>query len=175
MTEKNSEPLRLTSVDSSVRNLSSLPGAYLVPYFILLLLVGIPLFFLELAVGQKIRRGSIGVWNYVCPRLGGIGMSSLMVKWIFVSFHCQWSWTVNGFINKVTVNSGRRGRVDCRVTNQSLARGPIMTLRVLCDHRLFTINSLLVRIFITLKIYSAFLSVISPLNLDIFYNCLTLT
>ncbi|XP_024125295.1 sodium-dependent neutral amino acid transporter SLC6A17 [Oryzias melastigma] len=54
-------------------------GAYLVPYFILLIIIGIPLFFLELAVGQKIRRGSIGVWNYVCPRLGGIGMSSLMV------------------------------------------------------------------------------------------------
>ncbi|CAB1315004.1 unnamed protein product, partial [Coregonus sp. 'balchen'] len=53
--------------------------AYLVPYFILLILIGIPLFFLELAVGQKIRRGSIGVWNYVCPRLGGIGVSSLMV------------------------------------------------------------------------------------------------
>ncbi|KAK1901292.1 Sodium-dependent neutral amino acid transporter SLC6A17 [Dissostichus eleginoides] len=53
-------------------------GAYLVPYAILLLIIGIPLFFLELAVGQKIRRGSIGVWNYVCPSLGGIGMSSLM-------------------------------------------------------------------------------------------------
>lgn len=57
-------------------------GAYLVPYFILLILIGIPLFFLELAVGQRIRRGSIGVWNYVYPRLGGIGVSSLMVsKW----------------------------------------------------------------------------------------------
>ncbi|XP_041656053.1 sodium-dependent neutral amino acid transporter SLC6A17 [Cheilinus undulatus] len=54
-------------------------GAYLVPYFILLLLIGIPLFFLELAVGQRIRRGSIGVWNYVYPLLGGIGVSSLMV------------------------------------------------------------------------------------------------
>uniref|UniRef100_A0A8B9J967 Transporter n=1 Tax=Astyanax mexicanus TaxID=7994 RepID=A0A8B9J967_ASTMX len=54
-------------------------GAYLVPYFILLILIGIPLFFLELAVGQKIRRGSIGVWNYVCPQLGGVGVSSLMV------------------------------------------------------------------------------------------------
>uniref|UniRef100_A0A8C4YXP7 Solute carrier family 6 member 17 n=1 Tax=Gadus morhua TaxID=8049 RepID=A0A8C4YXP7_GADMO len=53
--------------------------AYLVPYFILLILIGIPLFFLELAVGQRIRRGSIGVWNYVYPQLGGIGVSSLMV------------------------------------------------------------------------------------------------
>lgn len=58
---------------------SSVSGAYLVPYFILLILIGIPLFFLELAVGQRIRRGSIGVWNYVYPQLGGIGVSSLMV------------------------------------------------------------------------------------------------
>ncbi|KAL3061037.1 hypothetical protein OYC64_009278 [Pagothenia borchgrevinki] len=54
-------------------------GAYLVPYLILLILIGIPLFFLELAVGQRIRRGSIGVWNYISPRLGGIGFASCMV------------------------------------------------------------------------------------------------
>ncbi|XP_068595999.1 sodium-dependent neutral amino acid transporter B(0)AT2 [Brachionichthys hirsutus] len=54
-------------------------GAYLVPYFILLVLIGIPLFFLELAVGQRIRRGSIGVWNYISPRMGGIGFASCVV------------------------------------------------------------------------------------------------
>ncbi|XP_076588231.1 sodium-dependent neutral amino acid transporter B(0)AT2 [Chaetodon auriga] len=54
-------------------------GAYLVPYLILLILIGIPLFFLELAVGQRIRRGSIGVWNYISPRLGGIGFASCVV------------------------------------------------------------------------------------------------
>ncbi|XP_075883352.1 sodium-dependent neutral amino acid transporter B(0)AT2 isoform X2 [Nelusetta ayraudi] len=53
--------------------------AYLVPYLILLILIGIPLFFLELAVGQRIRRGSIGVWNYISPRLGGIGFASCVV------------------------------------------------------------------------------------------------
>lgn len=55
-------------------------GAYLVPYLILLVLIGIPLFFLELAVGQRIRRGSIGVWNYISPRLGGIGFASCVVS-----------------------------------------------------------------------------------------------
>lgn len=59
---------------------SSPAGAYLVPYFILLVLIGIPLFFLELAVGQRIRRGSIGVWNYISPRLGGIGFASCVVS-----------------------------------------------------------------------------------------------
>ncbi|XP_015262069.1 PREDICTED: sodium-dependent neutral amino acid transporter SLC6A17 isoform X2 [Gekko japonicus] len=54
-------------------------GAYLVPYLILLIIIGLPLFFLEVAVGQMIRRGSIGVWNYICPRLGGIGFASCLV------------------------------------------------------------------------------------------------
>ncbi|KAM6973543.1 sodium-dependent neutral amino acid transporter B(0)AT2 [Aplochiton taeniatus] len=54
-------------------------GAYLVPYLILLVAIGIPLFFLELAVGQRIRRGSIGVWTYISPRLGGIGFASCVV------------------------------------------------------------------------------------------------
>ncbi|XP_027712590.1 sodium-dependent neutral amino acid transporter SLC6A17 isoform X2 [Vombatus ursinus] len=61
-------------------------GAYLVPYLVLLIIIGIPLFFLELAVGQRIRRGSIGVWHYVCPRLGGIGFSSCIVC-IFVGLY----------------------------------------------------------------------------------------
>ncbi|KAB0392474.1 hypothetical protein E2I00_015477, partial [Balaenoptera physalus] len=54
-------------------------GAYLLPYLILLLVIGIPLFFLELSVGQRIRRGSIGVWNYISPKLGGIGFASCVV------------------------------------------------------------------------------------------------
>lgn len=55
-------------------------GAYLVPYVILLLVIGIPLFFLELAVGQRMRCGSIGIWNYISPRLGGIGFASCVVS-----------------------------------------------------------------------------------------------
>uniref|UniRef100_A0A3B1KDQ1 Transporter n=1 Tax=Astyanax mexicanus TaxID=7994 RepID=A0A3B1KDQ1_ASTMX len=53
-------------------------GAFLVPYVILLLLIGIPLFFLELALGQLIRRGCIGVWNHISPRLGDIGFASFV-------------------------------------------------------------------------------------------------
>uniref|UniRef100_A0A8C5QJD7 Transporter n=1 Tax=Leptobrachium leishanense TaxID=445787 RepID=A0A8C5QJD7_9ANUR len=61
-------------------------GAYLVPYLILLLVIGIPLFFLELSVGQRIRRGSIGVWNYISPRMGGIGFASCIVC-LFVALY----------------------------------------------------------------------------------------
>lgn len=54
-------------------------GAFLLLYVLLMLIVGIPLFFLELAAGQAIRQGSIGVWKYISPRLAGIGYSSCVV------------------------------------------------------------------------------------------------
>uniref|UniRef100_A0A8C5XR21 Transporter n=1 Tax=Microcebus murinus TaxID=30608 RepID=A0A8C5XR21_MICMU len=63
-------------------------GAYLLPYLILLLVIGIPLFFLELSVGQRIRRGSIGVWNYISPKLGGIGFASCVVSSLVWCMFC---------------------------------------------------------------------------------------
>ncbi|KAJ7985034.1 hypothetical protein DPEC_G00360940 [Dallia pectoralis] len=54
-------------------------GAFLLLYVLLMVLVGIPLFFLELAAGQAIRQGSIGVWKHISPKLAGIGFSSCMV------------------------------------------------------------------------------------------------
>lgn len=54
-------------------------GAFLLLYILLMVVVGIPLFFLELAAGQAIRQGSIGVWKYISPRLSGIGYSSCVV------------------------------------------------------------------------------------------------
>ncbi|XP_029364013.1 sodium-dependent neutral amino acid transporter B(0)AT2 [Echeneis naucrates] len=54
-------------------------GAFMLLYVFLLLIVGVPLFFMELAAGQSIRQGSIGVWKYISPKLAGIGYSSCMV------------------------------------------------------------------------------------------------
>lgn len=55
-------------------------GAFILLYVLLMLVMGIPLFFLELAAGQAIRQGSIGVWKYISPRLVGIGYSSCVVR-----------------------------------------------------------------------------------------------
>jgi len=55
-------------------------GAFLIPYLLMLVVLGYPLYFLELALGQKIRKGTIGVWSHMNPYLGGIGFASNMIS-----------------------------------------------------------------------------------------------
>lgn len=49
-------------------------GAFMIPYLILLVLEGMPLLLLEFAIGQRLRKGSVGVWKAINPYLTGIGM-----------------------------------------------------------------------------------------------------
>uniref|UniRef100_A0A3B4YXJ5 Transporter n=1 Tax=Stegastes partitus TaxID=144197 RepID=A0A3B4YXJ5_9TELE len=54
-------------------------GAFLIPYFLMLVLCGIPLFFLENAIGQFCSQGPINMWRAV-PILQGVGLSMVMVN-----------------------------------------------------------------------------------------------
>jgi len=47
----------------------------------MLLLEGVPLFYLEIAIGQRLKRGSVGVWNKINPYLGGVGIASMIVSY----------------------------------------------------------------------------------------------
>lgn len=55
-------------------------GAFLIPYLIALVFEGLPLLYLEMAIGQRLRMGSIGVWNSISPLLGGVGGWPKLVK-----------------------------------------------------------------------------------------------
>lgn len=46
----------------------------MIPFLILLVLEGIPLLHLEFAIGQRLRKGSVGVWSSIHPALKGVGM-----------------------------------------------------------------------------------------------------
>lgn len=48
-------------------------GAFMIPFLILLVLEGIPLLHLEFAIGQRLRKGSVGVWSSIHPALKGVG------------------------------------------------------------------------------------------------------
>jgi solute carrier family 6 amino acid/orphan transporter-like 15/16/17/18/20 len=58
------------------------PGAFIIPFLVMMVLEGMPLLLLELGIGQKMRTGSFGVWNRVNPLLGGIGLGSTVVAMI---------------------------------------------------------------------------------------------
>ncbi|XP_031560123.1 sodium-dependent neutral amino acid transporter B(0)AT3-like isoform X2 [Actinia tenebrosa] len=62
-------------------------GAFLIPYAVSLVVMGIPLFFLELAIGQSIRKGSIGVWNHIHPYLGGVGIASVVLSLLISTYY----------------------------------------------------------------------------------------
>ncbi|XP_053190163.1 sodium-dependent neutral amino acid transporter B(0)AT1-like [Scomber japonicus] len=55
-------------------------GAFLIPYLILLVLEGMPLLLLEFGIGQRLRKGSVGVWSAINPYLTGIGIASMLVS-----------------------------------------------------------------------------------------------
>lgn len=47
------------------------PGAFLIPYFIFLFGGGLPVFFLEVALGQFTSEGGITCWGKLCPIFTG--------------------------------------------------------------------------------------------------------
>ncbi|XP_030041558.1 sodium-dependent serotonin transporter [Microcaecilia unicolor] len=61
-------------------------GAFLIPYTIMAVFGGIPLFYLELALGQYHRNGCISVWRKICPIFKGIGYAICMIA-LYVAFY----------------------------------------------------------------------------------------
>ncbi|XP_042317833.1 sodium-dependent neutral amino acid transporter B(0)AT3-like [Sceloporus undulatus] len=75
-------------------------GAFLIPYVIALVFEGIPIFHLELAIGQCLRKGSIGVWTQISPYLGGLGYACMMVSFLVsVYYNMILAWVTWYFVN----------------------------------------------------------------------------
>ena len=47
-------------------------GAFLIPYILMLIICGMPLFFMELALGQHISLGPVSSWAAICPIAKGM-------------------------------------------------------------------------------------------------------
>ncbi|KAM3613482.1 uncharacterized protein V6R79_000368 [Siganus canaliculatus] len=101
-------------------------GGFLIPYLVMLFVEGVPLFYLELAIGQKMRRGSIGAWTAISPYLGGVGLASIVASlylclyyniinawsfwYLFHSFQSVLPWS------ECPINANRTGLVEeCEV------------------------------------------------------------
>uniref|UniRef100_A0A665T6P4 Transporter n=2 Tax=Echeneis naucrates TaxID=173247 RepID=A0A665T6P4_ECHNA len=75
-------------------------GAFLIPYLILLVLEGMPLLLMEFAIGQRLRKGSVGVWRSISPYLTGIGIASMLVSFLVgLYYNTLIAWIMWYFFN----------------------------------------------------------------------------
>ncbi|XP_076452315.1 sodium-dependent serotonin transporter-like [Babylonia areolata] len=75
-------------------------GAFLIPYCIMLVFGGLPLFYMELALGQYQRCGLFTVWKRICPMLKGTGIA-ICVMTTFVAWYYNTiiAWAVYFFVS----------------------------------------------------------------------------
>ncbi|KAG7468321.1 hypothetical protein MATL_G00141710 [Megalops atlanticus] len=60
-------------------------GAFLIPYTLFLVIAGMPLFYMELALGQYNREGAATVWK-ICPVFKGVGYTVILIA-LYVGFY----------------------------------------------------------------------------------------
>ncbi|KAK7603556.1 hypothetical protein V9T40_003555 [Parthenolecanium corni] len=84
-------------------------GAFLIPYSLMFLFGGLPLFYMELALGQFHRCGCLTLWKHICPALKGVGYAICLldiymgmyyntvigwaVYYLFASMRSELPWT----------------------------------------------------------------------------------
>jgi len=69
-------------------------GSFLIPYLLMLLLVGLPAFFVELTAGQYARVGANKVFGRMVPAFKGLGYGMLLVRFyvnVYYVVVCAWS------------------------------------------------------------------------------------
>lgn len=65
---------------------------------------GIPLFLIELGIGQRLRTGPIGVWNAIHPYLGGVGVSAAVVSFLVgLYYNVILTWVVYYLFQSVRI------------------------------------------------------------------------
>ncbi|XP_049801444.1 sodium-dependent nutrient amino acid transporter 1-like [Schistocerca nitens] len=62
-------------------------GAFLIPYIIVLLVIGKPLYYMEMAMGQFSSYGPIKVWN-MAPALTGLGFGQFLATALLLTYYC---------------------------------------------------------------------------------------
>ncbi|MBW2969229.1 sodium-dependent transporter [Candidatus Woesearchaeota archaeon] len=80
-------------------------GAFLVPYLIVLFLLGIPILILEYALGKRMQKGAVGAFGKIHPRLRGIGVNAIFVGFIVCAYYAVvMAWSLIYFFHSFKVS-----------------------------------------------------------------------
>ncbi|XP_071444037.1 sodium-dependent nutrient amino acid transporter 1-like [Hetaerina americana] len=63
-------------------------GAFLIPYIIVLFVIGKPIYFMEMAMGQFFSSGQVRVWEMV-PAFRGVGYAMMISVVCMVTYYCS--------------------------------------------------------------------------------------
>ncbi|KAG9509797.1 Sodium-dependent serotonin transporter, partial [Fragariocoptes setiger] len=78
-------------------------GAFLIPYMIMFALGGLPIFYLEMSLGQYFASGCLTVWRRVCPIVKGIGYSMCLINFFTgLYYNTIISWAVYYLVESFT-------------------------------------------------------------------------
>uniref|UniRef100_A0A2K5CNY7 Transporter n=1 Tax=Aotus nancymaae TaxID=37293 RepID=A0A2K5CNY7_AOTNA len=79
-------------------------GAFLIPYTLFLIIAGMPLFYMELALGQYNREGAATVWK-ICPIFKGVGYAVILIA-LYVGFYYNViiAWSLYYLFSSFTLN-----------------------------------------------------------------------
>ena len=81
-------------------------GAFLIPYFIFMIIEGLPLFFIEFAIGQRFRTAALSGWGRVSPALRGLGWSCIVVScFLCVYYIVVLAWCIYYFLYVIYIRS----------------------------------------------------------------------
>ncbi|MCK4916694.1 MAG: sodium-dependent transporter [Candidatus Omnitrophica bacterium] len=82
-------------------------GAFLIPYVIMLLVLGVPLLIMEFAIGQKMQLGAVGSFKKIKRKLSGIGLGAVLCGFVVVSYYTVvMAWCLIYFIYSFTLKWG---------------------------------------------------------------------
>jgi solute carrier family 6 dopamine transporter-like protein 3 len=75
----------------------------LIPYCIMLVVGGIPLFYMELALGQHERKGAITTWGNLVPLFKGLGWSVVLIAfYVDFFYNVIIAWSLRFFFASIT-------------------------------------------------------------------------
>ncbi|CAH1785348.1 unnamed protein product [Owenia fusiformis] len=131
-------------------------GAFLLPYMLMMVVIGFPLLFMEYSFGQYFGVGSLTIYKKVCPLFKGVGISycvinafvciyynviiALSLYYLFGSFtslmpwtHCNNAWNTEMCLDAHGMSKVVQDLIGINNTSNSTVEGTTTTIQTLVD------------------------------------------